>query len=876
MNKMYVAQFLFIMLVCFLSSAFAEDPKFMVKPTIVKSGDKFKIDFSLNVSTDVEVAILNSEGKIVRHLAAGVVGGEKIAPEPLKAGLVQSLEWDKKDDLRKPLIGDNFKVRVRIGTGAKFGRFIGGDPYTFGQIDSVASDEDGDLYMTAYRGELGQDSLTLKSFNSNGVYQRTLIPFSADLKPEAVPASIATWDATKNGFHPVNRYSVCPVIYPLNGTVNIIGVSKKGGIILTAGANVFKMDIDGGKLNGPLPMWSAAAGLKNPNWNTPQLAVSPDGRYIYYSNVAGTQYKPNKFSDTDANWPQGRIYRQDTTKVGSDPEKFYDLELPDWEKEKYWLPDAWKKRTAAYGIATDKQGNVFICDLVNQSIIEVNAEGKKISATKVPWPEKLCVDSKTGNMYVITREAGPCDGDVKKNLVKITGRGSTAKLTAPLSVWTVNSEMQQTVMCANVNGKSVLWLACGKFFLCLEDKGETFRKVDSGFKPNLESQMDFNRLTVDIETETLYGTDGCNRIWKYDGNTGVGAILKKNGQEFNAVDVATSYDGFLYFRTGKQWSGPLERFTKELEPAPFATGSNILTNHIFSRYGHGYCEKGLGVGPNGECYISFMYGWNKYFIAGFGGDGLPMSNTKYLKGKAPGKGEGQDKKDSLSLYPMGLNGALIGPIPAASGGVRTDLKGNIYVGMRLVPKSYVPPTGFEKDNAYLIWTGSIVKFPPTGGTVLGAVKEDDEPTAEGSKTECSFNMTVVGGTNFYPGIAPFSGDGFGGPGSCCVCRAPRFDVDRYGRLAFSNAVTNSAKLVDNSGNLIIEFGQYGNFDSQFINIETEIGKSGKPTVAKPEIPLAWPSGVGISDKSIYINDVYNRRLVRVDMTWKAEEILELK
>jgi hypothetical protein len=835
---------------------------------VTKADGQIRITFAVSAKTDVEVAVLDARGKVVRHLAAGVLGGKKAPPPPLKSGTAQSLEWDMKDDFGRPAKGGPFKVRVRAGTSVKFGRFIGGDPYTFGQIDSVADDEDGNLYMTAYRGELGQDSLTLKTFSPDGRYLRTLIPFPADLKPASVPNSLASWDAARKGFHLVNRYSVCPSIYPFS-VVTIIGVSKKGGVVLSAGTRIFKLDIDGGNLRGPFPMWSAKAQLKKPKWLGPQLAVSPDGRYIYYSNVAGTKYKPKKFSDTDPKWPQGRVYRQDTSKPGTDPEKFYDLALPDWNVKKYWLPNAWNKRTAAYGLATDSKGHVYVCDLVNQQIVELDTDGKKISATKVPWPEKVCVEAKSGDLYVIVRERGPCDGKVTKKLVRISGRGANAKVSAPLTLWRVNSPMQQSIMCASVGGKPVLWLACGKTFMCLEDKGGSFARVETGFRPKPGSQMDFNRLTVDSQREKLYGTDGCNRIWRYDGKTGKGKLLKKNGKIFRAVDVAVGYDGLLYFRTGTQWSGPLERYTRKLDPAPFASGSNVLTKHVYSRYGHGYCEKGLGVGPDGKCYISFMYGWNKYFIAGFGADGKALPAAKYLKGKAPGRGEGTPKKGPTP-YPKELNAAVIGPIPAASGGVRVDLKGNIYVGMRLVPKGFTPPAGYEKDRAYTTWTGTVVRFPPSGGTVLGAAKGDDQADAKGPRTECSANMTVVGGTAFYPGLASFSGNGYGGPGSCCVCRAPRFDVDRYGRIAFANTVTNSAMLLDNSGNRIVEFGRYGNYDSQFVNPELAEGKAKKPTVAVPAIPLAWPSGAGLSDKHIYVNDVYNRRLVRVDKHWSVE------
>jgi hypothetical protein len=55
-----------------------------------------------------------------------------------------------------------------------------------------------------------------------------------------------------------------------------------------------------------------------------------------------------------------------------------------------------------------------------------------------------------------------------------------------------------------------------------------------------------------------------------------------------------------------------------------------------------------------------------------------------------------------------------------------------------------------------------------------------------------------------------------------------------------------------------------------VNPAAEGGKSKAPTVAVPEIPLAWPSGAGFTENSIYLCDTYNRRLVRVDKSFKAE------
>ena len=125
---------------------------------------------------------------------------------------------------------------------------------------------------------------------------------------------------------------------------------------------------------------------------------------------------------------------------------------------------------------------------------------------------------------------------------------------------------------------------------------------------------------------------------------------------------------------------------------------------------------------------------------------------------------------------------------------------------------------------------------------------------------------LSGATATYPGLAPFSKAGLGG-NTCCVCRVPRFDLDRFGRLALPNAVTNSAWLYDNAGNLIAEVGRYGNFDSQY----APAGAADRVArLAVPEIPLTWPTGAGFGARGLYVNDTYSRRVVRADWTYQAE------
>jgi hypothetical protein len=844
-----------ILAILILGAAPSADVTFTQAPAAVKKGDRTVVSFALSKGADVEVAVLNGKGDVVRHLAAGVLGSRNAPPPPLAAGLSQSLEWDGADDFGAPATGGPFRIRVRAGMSVTFGGFVGEDPYTFGALTSVATDAAGRLYVTAFAGGLNQNMDTLRVFAPDGAYERTLVPFTETLEP-ARAAAFATWDPTRKCFRPRNGRSQLPQFYPWGADVRVAGVSSSG-IVLTQGTNVFRMDLDGGNVRGPFPMWSPAAKLKNPNWNVPQLAVSPDGRFIYYANVAGTAYDPKSPQDIDPQWPQGRVYRQDTTQAGRDPEKFFDLDLPAWEKGKTWMPNAWNARTAAHHIAVDPKGRLLIGDLASQQIVEVGPDGKKLSATPVEWPERVHVDGASGALFVLSRMTALPAETSELKLVKIVGRGKEARKVAELPLKIPVNRHGVGSALGSIGGAPALWIGSAKGLVCVKDQAEKLSFAETRYKPRPQAQADWNRIVVDAGRDEIYTSDGGSLIWRYDGRTGEGSVVEKDGKPFHGVDVAVGYDGLLYWRTGTSFTGPLERTDRDLKPVPFPSGTHVLSPTIYSRYGVGNCEKGLGVGPKGECYINFMYGWNKYFIAGFGADGKAIEG-KYLQGKVGNKAAANKEQKG---YPAELDSAVVGPVPAACGGIRADLKGNLYVGMRIRPKNYAPPAGLEKDPAFATWTGSIVRFGPEGGTVINAVKEDNSspPGAPGA-IEMDGGLSLVGARHVYPGVAPFSGDGFGGGGSCCVCRVPRFDLDRYGRLIYTNAVTNSVALVDNAGNQILDFGTYGNFDA---------GR-GKTSTG---IPLAWPTGAGFGKDRLYVNDVYNRRVVRVDHAYALEAVV---
>jgi hypothetical protein len=517
---------------------------------------------------------------------------------------------------------------------------------------------------------------------------------------------------------------------------------------------------------------------------------------------------------------------------------------------------------AIHGVTIDDKGNVYVADREHGCVAVFDESGKELGKMAVKNPHLVAVHPKTGAIYV-TQFDCLAYGSFQCVLHKFESFKEGAQPVAKYEFPAGGGNRDQSMALAVGKDKTIVWMAVGGL-VPLEDKGAAFAPLKIQFGAKTSVPADWNRLAADFARDEIYISNGTTRLWRYNGLTGEGGVLKKDGKEFLANDLAVGYDGLLYVRVSNAWigqgsagaySGPFWRLDRELKPAPYAaSGTHVLSDYIYSRFGIGFAERGIGVGPDGKCYLGFMYKWVAYAIAGFGPDGKPLKG-KYLEGVFPGGGK----------YPPDLKSAIIGPVPQGSANIRVDLKGDLYVGLMHRPKGFTPPKGFEKDQGYRLSVGSVVRFGPEGGSM---------PGSDGATTVAE----MEGAKQAYVGLAPFSfsAEAFGG-NTCCVCRVPRFDLDRYGRVILPNAMTNSVLLYDNAGNLIIEFGKYGNFDSQFVNpFETDEKKKGKPAVAVPEIPLAWPTGAGFSEEHVYVNDTYNRRAMRLDNTYAATETCEVK
>lgn len=828
-------------ILCLGTAVQAADKVFEEAPRAARVGEQTELRFAVKAGIDVEIAVLDGKGHIVRHLAAGVLGGKNPPPTPLQPGLVQKIIWNGKDDVGKPAQGGPFRFRVRAGTGVEFGRLIGDSPYSGSvvsmpyraPVNGLVTDAEGNLYVlmmsaVGSHGNSGMWPWHLRKFDREGNYLKTVLPYAPSTRPDK--ASGFRLLNVPDKFVPSLYTSLYPVFAVLGN--EIVPRFHKGRIVFVRSETrqMNFLALDGSNELGTTTMWSAEAKLKCPNWLDIQTAFSPDGRYAYYANVAGTVYDGKKPGDIDPNWPQGRIYRQDLTKEKSVPEQFFDLTLPDWEKTKYWMPSAWDKKTATAGIDVDAEGNVLVCDLVNQQVVEISPQGKQLSATPVAWPDRVIVSRKTGDLYVFSRKVSR--GAVPSaRLFKITGRGKDAKVVAEMAlVGTVGGACT-----LDETGKvPVLWIAGnvprGKRgndpwvsqLLRIEDRGKELIVTGDKFLNRDPDAISFVAyMDVDREAELVYVTSSGPVVRRYHGETGKGETLP-----FNAVDLAIGPGGDIYTWGTGSYEGPIARFSRDAKPKPLAATGKHVFGHLSGRAGRGQVVCGLDVDLLGRVHATF--GSNDCHVRVYDEKGelvdFPRKQTSAIE---LGRTE----------VPAAVTGAV-----GYGGSVRVDHAGNIYLLQQGVPKDFPIPTGFEKDEGYRSSLGTIYKFPPTGGEIKavgGSVKE------------------VTGAVAKYAGCGPISRWNAVG---ACACTKPRFDVDGFGRLYIPNAGAFSVSLRDNADNEIVTFGGYGNYDCQ--------GPKSKEPV--PAIPFGWPVTASASDRFIYVGDALNHRVVRVDKKYAAE------
>jgi hypothetical protein len=729
----------------------------------------------------------------------------------------------------------------------------------------MAVDANGDLY---YMGLRSQDASLyfLRVYDRTGKFLREILPYPSTLKPDERKPFGAV-DGVNPEPVPQNYYSLWPNFYPFHQQkVKLLGLHPTDGSVVLMSESphaIYRLRKTDGAAGTPFTetFWPKGRGPGR-TVSLPMGAFAPDGKTFYFTGFASD---PALKLKTDP-FPDGRVYKW---QAGKEPETFVDIPLPA-DAPKPTL--AWHYSgniCTLHGVTVDKAGRVFVCDALAGKVWVHAAHGKQVGSVAVKGAYHVTVDNKTGALYVLTRRNTGYH-KWERNLVKLSGWKDDAKVLDTLKFPETGGAADPFLAVDWSATPTQLWVGGApsqESVTRIIDDGKLTVKEDLAERGKLASGYAV-RLAVDPEADLVYINNGWAHNLRYNGLTGEYAGALKDGlpDPILGSELCVRKDGMIY-RGGTNYSGTISRLDRDLKPAPLEGKKEF--GYYYGRMGGGYFgNHGCTVAADGRLFLLAMFNWCQYGVIEIGPDGKAVDGGR-LKDVA------WSDKDNYGK--AGVVSARIGWLPTQCGGVKVGAGGNLYVGLRMLPRDFEISKSAAQINGYDKMVGSVIKFTPIGGGVFpddgqkGTFKNGPlefkipEMFAPGlpmgglvTQHGTRFKKTYIeGAQRAFAGLAPFSGfdrsDG-------CVCQTPRFDVDDFGRVYIPNALTCSVAVADDAGNEIATFGSYGNFDSQ----------GPKSAIPRPAIPLAYPVAVQVSQKHIYVADSANRRVVRVDVRWKAE------
>ena len=801
--------------------AHAQDVRFARPPQPAAEGGAVRIEFAASAAIDCEVAILDAQGKVVRHLAAGVLGPN--APEPLrKDSLAQSLLWDKKDDLGRPASGGPFKVRVGLGLKPSFDKLIGFNPSSLGSIRGLACGPGGELYVIHVFGSLhpSDGTLSVAVLSREGKYLRTILPYPANLPAERIRglkhlelaggASVPfLYQAETRSLVPGagDLPSQRPVV-ARDGRLAFVGIQELERYARAGVAQVVVIEKDGGIPSGGALKTRLAAS----SGTAASLALSPDGKTLYATGLgegATLDGKPAQvvyaFGWDD---PEPRIFAGEKGQAGAGEKR---LNLP-------------------RSLATGSDGTVYVADQGNNRVAAFRPNGSFAGSIAVDKPERVEVHPGTGAVYVL---GGP-SVNVLQKFASLKDDKPAATATLPF----FKHERYTAVLALDASAEPpVLWAATYQGYyaryglLRIEDRGTTFGpQVDIAKNDGkIVSVGPVTEANLDPRSGRLY-----TGAMVFDSRTGDPLPVAPPKLGGSGPTNSMGRDG-NYYAYHAYPSAAVSRFGPDLKPLPFEKSAKL--EGLGSPRLRG---RGIAADARGNVFVL----WQK-----------------------------DDPKQTNALAVFGSDGALrnktlVDADIRSLNSVRVDDAGNIYLALGLRPgKDLLPPAlkGRAPDgksdpdavkglNYYPLIYGSIAKFGPEGGEVRSGSGGVPCTYAWGSTTEVRGARWIFSGASNVPSWRT--------PGTpdICLCESLRFDVDGWGRTFFPDAGLFRVGMIDTNGNEIGWFGSYGNPDS---------GGPGS-AVPTPEIPLWWPHAIAAEDGAVFVADRLNRRVVRVKLGYRAE------
>lgn len=853
------------------SQAADAPPAFAARPAAARVGERVRITFAADRETDAAVTIEDPAGRVIRHLAAGVLGANP--PPPLKPGLAQTLEWDGTADDGTPATGGPFRARVKLGMRPEFDSFLLFQPDATPDITSLAIGPKGQVYAFYHdpTANGNQGGVKLKVLDRQGRHLRQIIPFPADLPHERVKPTGAFQDDAGNlvpHCHNWHTLSFYPDTQLARGrsmsAFSQPAVDAQGRVYwIIEGGRLCAVDADGGipydTFLGP-PLFP---GVKFPG-GRPALAVSGDGKHLY---AAGIRTAEDSWGKNAA--PLPCVFRIDAATRQAD----VFVGKPEQRGTQGALLAGPRGLAVAGGL-------LYVADPdAGRLAVFREADGAFVGDLKATLPHIVQVHPTTGAVYLVSyvpedqpRPDGKCRIKDAHLLKFASYRDAKPLYQMPLPRTGLSpNDGTHRIALDPSEDPPLLWAPglpyarTGRRIACYRDTGAAFETV--ALPEPTEPWGDGPRdLVFDRARAELY--------------------IKVNGEQWHQLDEATCKPVRLV-RFPKNHGGPYM----------------------------GSAGAQLGLDSAGR-YVTHCWGdrsglmrWARD-LKPLPWDGLPTHRTDWggmmtfqLNYMAIHRDEIYVIKPAqgphhLDVYDFALRHKRRAVWNVRRGSCpRVDARGNLYLTVPLRPPDRDFPAFFDGKLAklpdyfrtlgeghywYAYMHGSIVKFPPEGGAFLWQETERENndltglPDTVKAKPKTTFHYFRDGRYPHSPcqvqgadwvrfGYTPYS-ETYSVGTPACMCEGTGFDVDPFGRVFFPNLCQFRIEVVDTNNNPITTFGHYGNQDS------------GGPAarVKTPDLPLAWPTYVAVSDSHAYVSDTVGLRVARVRLAASAEEACHIQ
>jgi sugar lactone lactonase YvrE len=452
----------------------------------------------------------------------------------------------------------------------------------------------------------------------------------------------------------------------------------------------------------------------------------------------------------------------------------------------------------------------------------------KAAAGELPAGGFLAANAKTGAIYVIASAGG------KRYLLRL------ASVDDP----TVTAEIllsPRSRQLAVDSEAGIVWVMRGHAddgLLRVKDLESRFeakafpaRKKGGLVFPNFLAVAPDGRLyVVNRGYGAVIHTDTQGR---YAGQIRAGAA----GSSMATGSIATDRHGNLYVAQQWKWGAPeqIEKYSPAGKKLPIGDKAHLTLEDV-------QFVKGLWIAPNDDIYVAVT----APLPAGEVGRKMmqDIGNKPYAAEHLLGRVDVYSPDGALKQRGLvklqGPNGLALG----RDGSVYT-VETYLHHGahkQRLFKRKY--KTSPEKYR-YTLYD-KLLKFPARG--------------AQGGEKDALWAHPGIGGTS---------------PWTCgAECCAAQVTVDADDRIWCHDGASYSVKALDAAGNLVLRVGTYGSEDC--------LGGGGDATwpgtsiVRDPEVPLARPSGVAVSNDVLFIADQFAGRVVRCTLRYAHSKKVAVK